>query len=157
MTPAFKIRLARAADAPALTDLVLQSKQSNGYDDAFMAACADELRVTPNQIAHGHFWLAEDGDPLGCVNLVLNSAKHEGQVESFFIAPEAKRKGIGRALWQVVFETAQNETVKRLTLDADPAAVSFYEAMGFRTFREVPSGSIAGRMLPQMELVLDTS
>ena len=148
------IRRAHSQDTPMLNELVLRSKQSNGYDDDFMAACADELRVTLEQIAQNHFWLAEDEALSGCVCLSMNDKDNEGTMKSFFIAPEARRQGIGRALWQVVLQAAQEHNLTRLTLDADPAAVPFYEAMGFATYREVPSGSIAGRMLPQMERLL---
>lgn len=155
MKAALNIRRARGKDAAALTNVILRSKQSNGYDDAFMAACADELSVTPEQIAADIFWMAEEDTPLGCVCLAIDATTQEGHIKTFFIAPEAKRKGIGRSLWQAALKSAVEHDLKRLTLDSDPAAVSFYEAMGFRTFCDVPSGSIVGRMLPQMELMLD--
>ena len=151
MSAAFKIRRAHSLDAPALTDVILRSKASNGYDAAFMAACADELSLTPQIIAKAPVWCADGPPLLGCVCLDVTNTT--GHIKSFFIAPEAQRKGVGRALWQVVMQHAQDHSLERLILDADPAAVPFYEAMGFETFREVPSGSIPGRMLPQMQRV----
>ena len=149
------LRLARPDEAEALTDLVMRSKQSNGYDDAFMAACADELRVTPARIAKGNFWVAEaKGKLRGCVTLDPNMATGEGTISTFFIDPDAKRQGVGRALWAEVQTAARSQGMSLLKLDADPAAVSFYQAMGFETVREVPSESIPGRVLPQMDLTL---
>ena len=149
------LRLAHPDEAAALTDLVMRSKQSNGYDDAFMAACADELRVTPARIAKGNFWVAEAGGKLrGCVTLDPDAATGQGTISTFFIDPDAKRQGVGRALWVEVQTAARSLGISLLKLDADPAAVSFYQAMGFQTVREVPSGSIPGRVLPQMELTL---
>ena len=142
-----RIRRAQAADAPALTRLVVASKASNGYDAAFMAACAAELAVTEADLARLDFWLAEEsGAPLGCVGLGA-----EGRIHSFFVDPDHKRRGIGRALWQVVLSAARGRGLARLTLDADPAAVPFYAALGFAVTGEVPSGSIPGRSLPRME------
>lgn len=146
-----KLRRARGEDAPALTTLTYLSKQSNGYDDAFMAACADELRVTPEDIAANHFLLAEEasGTPLGCACLTP-----EGEISSFFIHPDHKRQGIGRGLWQQLRETATSLNLTHLTLDADPDAVPFYRAMGFEVIGQTPSGSIPGRHLPKMALRL---
>ncbi len=149
------LRPARPDEAEALTDLVMRPKQSNGYDDAFMAACADELRVTPARIAAGNFWVAvAQGALRGCVTLDPDSATGQGTISTFFIDPDTKRQGVGRALWGEVQAAARSQGMSLLKLDADPAAVSFYQAMGFKTVREVPSGSIPGRVLPQMELAL---
>ena len=146
------IRRAQAEDAPALTALIIASKQSNGYDDAFMAACAEELRVTPEDIAEHDFWVATEDNPLGCVCLRYEDAV--GTINTFFIHPDHKRKGIGRALWQKVREIADAKDLTHLKLDADPAAVPFYEALGFVTVGEAPSGAIPGRLLPHMQLCL---
>ena len=52
------IRRARPVDAKALTVLCMRSKQSNGYDDAFMAACSDELTITPKRLLNEEYWVA---------------------------------------------------------------------------------------------------
>lgn len=150
MTDGFTLRRARSEDAHALTDLILRAKRANGYDDAFMAACADELAMTPPKIAHLHVWLAEHTSPLGCVALDVA----HGKIESFFIDPTAQRQGVGRALWQVAVQAARAESLSHLTLASDPDAVPFYEAMGFATIGETPSGSIPGRTLPLMRITL---
>jgi N-acetylglutamate synthase-like GNAT family acetyltransferase len=136
-----------------MSALVLRSKASNGYDEAFMAACVDELRVTPERLDQVHFLVAEEGEALlGCAG--LRPTNEGGEVTSFFIEPSAKRKGIGRGLWAALLETARKAGMARLALDADPEAVPFYEAMGFEVTGKVPSGSIPGRFLPRMEMGL---
>ena len=146
------IRRARAKDAPALTSLILASKQSNGYDDVFMAACADELSITPQDIAKQDIWVAMQEELMGCVCMIRDGAI--GTIRTFFIHPNHKRKGIGRALWEKVLEVAKSDNLTVFKLDADPAAVPFYQALGFVTVSEAPSGSIPGRMLPHMQLKL---
>ena len=148
-----KIRRALPQDAPALTALIMASKRSNGYDDAFMAACADELRARPADIENQSYWVAELGHLMGCV--CLNTDGKEGVINTFFIHPDHKRQGIGRALWDQVHQIANAQGLTLLKLDADPAAVPFYEAIGFKTVSQAPSGSIPGRMLPHMQLVLN--
>lgn len=149
------IRKARADEAEALTDLSMRSKQSNGYDDAFMAACRAELTVTPSSMAEDEYWVAETDGLCGCVCLIDNRDGVSGEVHAFFVDPAMKRRGIGRLLWDKVVERAKAKGLTMLHLDADPSAVPFYEAMGFVVGGEAPSGSIAGRMLPRVEIRLD--
>lgn len=151
------IRRARPEDAAAITALTLASKRSNGYDEAFMAACVEELSVSVEDISRDHYWVAENEGVLrGCVCLTVNAKAQTGVIESFFIDPASKRQGIGRLLWQAALEAAQKANLKHLTLDSDPAAVPFYEALGFEIIGQIPSGSIPGRTLPQMRRMVST-
>lgn len=155
--PDIRLRQARPGDEAALTDLSLRSKQSNGYDDAFMAACVEELTVTPERLAEGEYWIAEMGDDgamCGCVCLLPDPATRTGEVHAFFIEPAFKRKGIGRVLWHKLLERAKAQGLTMLHLDADPFAVPFYEAQGFRITGTSPSGSIPGREIPLMQIDL---
>lgn len=146
------VRLARDDEAEALTDLSLRSKQSNGYDDAFMAACREELTVTGERLAEGEYWVAESGGGLcGCACLLVEPDGRSGEVHAFFIDPAWQRRGVGRLIWQKLLERAKEKGLTELHLDADPAAVPFYESMGFRVVGESPSGSIPGRSLPLMK------
>lgn len=45
------IRPARPDEAAALSALALHAKAHWGYDEAFLAACRDDLTVTPGDIA----------------------------------------------------------------------------------------------------------
>jgi len=148
------IRPARVEDADLLTDLVLRSKQSNGYDDAFMAACVAELAVTPQVLEEEQYWVAEDDGLAGCAALLTDPSGKSGEVTAFFTDPARKRQGIGRKLWERFADAARSAGVKTLRLDADPAAVPFYQAIGFEVVGEVPSGSIPGRSLPHMTRTL---
>ncbi|MGI9508154.1 MAG: GNAT family N-acetyltransferase [Geminicoccaceae bacterium] len=148
-----EIRRARADEADLLTRLSMRSKQSNGYDDAFMEACRVELTVTAARMEEGEYWVAAADGILGCVCLV-DDGDGSGEVHAFFIDPDHQRRGIGRRLWQKVVERARILGIERLSLDADPGAVPFYEALGFVTVGAAPSGSITGRSLPRMHIVL---
>lgn len=149
-----EIRRARLDEAEILTDLSMRAKRSNGYDDAFMEACRAELTVTASRMEEGEYWVAEAGSIRGCVCLREADDGH-GEVHAFFIDPEFQRQGIGRLLWFKVIERARGLGIKTLCLDADPRAVTFYQAMGFVVVGEAPSGSIEGRVLPRMAVVLD--
>ena len=150
-----EIRRARAEDVDLLTELSIRSKRSNGYDEAFMAACREELTVTGQSLCDGEYWVAEGDDLCGCACLSADPDGRAGEIHAFFIDPDWQRRGIGRLLWRKLLERAQESGLVRLYLDADPAAVPFYEALGFEVTGDSPSGSIAGRTLPHMTLVLD--
>lgn len=147
------VRPARPGDAADLTTLAMLSKQSNGYDDAFMIACSDELRVTPSLLEAHEYWVADNcGTPCGFACLKADIKKGSGEITALFIHPAWQRRGIGRLLWRVVEQSARRKGLVALHLDADPEAEAFYRHLGFQTISRVPSGSIPGRTLPRMEI-----
>ena len=154
----YTIREARLEDREALTDLCMRSKQSNGYDDDFMAMCADELGVRDNWILDDHFWLAETGEgkPVGCIRLSVEEDGATGELETCFVDPDWKGRKLGRALFEALDRQARSLKLEKIGLDADPFAEPFYARMGFQTIGRSPSGSIPGRTLPRMELILTT-
>ena len=150
-----QFRRARPEDAEALSSLAFRSKASNGYDEAFMEACRAELTCSACTMAAGETWLAETGGELaGFIDVRLQDGAAE--VFAMFVEPGLKRNGLGRALWQQLETAARSLGADAVMMDADPAAVPFYEAMGCTVVGESPSGSIPGRMLPRMGKRLTT-
>ncbi|MBN9671585.1 GNAT family N-acetyltransferase [Roseibium aggregatum] len=156
MAAGYFIRPAKLEDIGALTDLCMRSKQSNGYDDDFMAQCAEELRVRESWVLEDDFWLAETegGKVVGCIRLSEDLSAGTGELETCFVDPHWQGARIGRTLFGRLHETARRHGLKRIGLDADPHAEAFYARMGFTTVGRSPSGSIPGRSLPRMELDL---
>jgi len=149
-----KIRRPLSDEVDLMTQLCLRSKKSVGYDDAFMAQCVDELTVTREKLRQGEFWVFVTDQIDGLVCLKVDLERREGEIESFFIAPESQNQGIGRSLWRKVLERAECLGLKRLHLDSEPLSVGFYEKLGFKIVGQTPSGSIPGRMLPLMEMTI---
>lgn len=151
------IERAKPEQAKALTDICLRSKKSNGYDDAFMAACREELTIKPEDLRAKHWWVALDTDSrdlCGLTCLAQSKQSGRGEVHSFFIDPQWQRRGVGQLLWEHLRDQAKQLGLYQLVLDADPNAVPFYQAMGFSISGEAASGSIPGRMLPEMTIDL---
>jgi GNAT superfamily N-acetyltransferase len=141
------IRPARADETDALTELAMRSKAHWGYDDEFLRACREELTIRTEHI--GRIDVVEvDGRLAGMVRLEQN------QLEDLFVEPALIGTGIGRALFDHVVARAAREGMSRLRIDADPNAEAFYLEMGAVRVGESPSGSIPGRMLPRLELVV---
>lgn len=151
------IRPAEVEDVDQLTDISIRSKQSNGYDDAFMDACRSELTVTVAHLCQGEYWVACDGDNIvGLASLYPDKDRISGVVHSFFVDPGWQGRGIGKLIWSKLLDRAGAFGLQSVRLDADPGAVPFYEAIGFEVVGDAPSGSIPGRRLPHMVLQLKT-
>ncbi|MEV8224976.1 GNAT family N-acetyltransferase [Streptomyces sp. NPDC079167] len=147
------LRPGRPGDAAALTALALRSKAHWGYDEAFMAACRDELTVRPGDTAGGRVVVAEEhGRVLGFTTLAGEPPR--GALAMMFVEPDTIGRGVGRLLFEHTVARARRLGFVRLTIDADPNAEPFYEAMGAVRIGATPSGSVPGRELPLLELRL---
>ncbi|MEV6672167.1 GNAT family N-acetyltransferase [Streptomyces sp. NPDC051162] len=145
------IRAARTDEAEILSELALRSKAYWGYDEAFMAACRDELTVSASAIA-GTAVAEQDGRILGFV--IVEGSPPSGVLDMLFVEPHAIGKGVGRALFAHATATAAEHGFGRLTIEADPHAEPFYLAMGATRVGTRPSGSLPGRALPLLAIAL---
>jgi GNAT superfamily N-acetyltransferase len=134
----------------------MRSKAHWGYDDAFMAACRDELTMQPSFIPRIDVAEADAGRVVGMVRLEppgpSGRLSGEGVLEDLFVEPDAIGTGVGRLLIEHVRERARAEGMTSLSIDADPNAEAFYLAMGAERAGETPSQSIPGRVLPLLRL-----
>jgi GNAT superfamily N-acetyltransferase len=126
----------------------MRSKAHWGYDDAFMAACRDELTMRADFVDRIDVAEDDDGAVVGMIRL-----EHE-ELEDVFVEPSAIGTGVGRALFDHACTRARAESMSILRVTADPNALGFYESMGFVRTGDEPSGSIPGRTLPRLELLL---
>ncbi|WP_175607618.1 GNAT family N-acetyltransferase [Peterkaempfera bronchialis] len=144
------IRAAQAGEAGLLSELAMCSKAYWGYDEAFMAACREELTLPTAEVTARRARVAEDGGAVVGFATLEGDAP-EGEVGLFFVAPEAMGRGVGRSLFRHLASDAAELGFRRLTIDSDPNAEPFYRAMGAVRIGSTPSGSIPGRMLPLLE------
>lgn len=143
----------RAGEAAAISALALRSKGHWGYDAAFLDACRDELTYTAGDCASGDMVVARvDGELAGFVTVAGTGP--EGELRSLFVDPPWIGLGIGRALLERGLALARERGMRRLLVGADPGAEPFYVHAGAQRIGEVPSGSIPGRLLPQLAFTL---
>ncbi|MEU3465473.1 GNAT family N-acetyltransferase [Streptomyces sp. NPDC006733] len=148
-----QIRAAQGTEADILSALALRSKAHWGYDAAFMAACVEELTMRADEITCRRTTVAEqDGRIVGFTT--LEGRPPTGVLGMMFVDPHAMGQGIGRLLFEHLRANARQLRFAQITIDADPQAEPFYRAMGAVRTGSIPSGSIAGRMLPQLLLAL---
>lgn len=136
-----------------LASLVLRSKAYWGYDANFMSACRDELTVAPEEVASRRVVVAEDGRRVVGV-ASLEGDPPAGELGLLFVEPDVIGGGVGRVLYHHVLSTARALGFTRLSIEADPNAVSFYRAMGARPAGIGPSRSVPGRELPVLAVDL---
>ncbi len=148
------IRRARPAEAGTITALVRRSKAYWGYDDDFMAAVQPDLTVTPDLIRDRHTHVCETSDGLvGCYDIAVG--KDAAELELFFVDPDHIGRGVGRQLWRHLVDHARRCGARRLRIESDPSAASFYQAMGAQLQGEVQSHHIPGRALPLLTYDLE--
>ncbi|TXL86629.1 GNAT family N-acetyltransferase [Streptomyces sp. IB2014 016-6] len=142
------IRPAQPEEATFLSDLAIRSKAHWGYDAEFLASCRGELTLNGEELAGRRTAVAErDGSVVGFTT--LEGEPPQGVLGMMFVDPDAIGQGIGRLLFTHAVEAAQALGFTQFTIDADPNAEPFYEAMGGVLASRVPSGSIPGRTLAQ--------
>lgn len=142
------LRPAQLNELPDLSALCVRSKAYWGYDDAFMAACMTELTLTPQDVADDAVIVMEDSSGLAGVAHVCwddNSC----YLDKLFVEPNCIGKGYGKLLYEWALGAARNLGAQELIIEADPDAAAFYTRMGAERAGDVPSGSIAGRVLPR--------
>ncbi|GGF44131.1 N-acetyltransferase [Marmoricola endophyticus] len=146
-----RVRPALPDEAPTLSALAFESKAHWGYSASFMESCRAELTVDPAACDGTRVVLAEDDE--GVTGFYrIGGTPEEGTLDDLFVAPGRMGRGLGRLLLAHAVRTARSLGMTSLFIDADPHAVGFYERAGAVHVGEVASGSISGRVLPQLRL-----
>jgi GNAT superfamily N-acetyltransferase len=148
------IRRARPSEAGLLSELALRSKGHWGYDADFLAACRDDLALSPDDIATSAVYVLHDGDVvLGYYRLLLQD-DGLAELDALFVEPAAIGQEVGKRLWRHAVATATTLGCTEIALQSDPQAEGFYLAMGAQRAGESESTVMPGRMLPLMRFRL---
>ena len=143
------IRAPDVSELPALSELCMRSKAVWGYDADFMAACLKELTFVPGDLVSSRIAVAARGESvLGVAQIRM--VGRDADLQKLFVEPLALRGGVGKALFDWAIDAARELGASRMIIEADPDAAPFYRSLGARDAGLVPSGSIAGRMLPKL-------
>jgi GNAT superfamily N-acetyltransferase len=147
------LRTAKPSEATTLSELALRSKAHWGYSDEFMAACKNELVITPEECASGLLVVAEQDHTLAGFYLLAGKPP-AGALDDLFVDPALISKGVGGKLFQAAAEHARELGYASLDIHSDPHAEAFYLHMGAKKIGERPSRSIPGRSLPLLRIEL---
>jgi GNAT superfamily N-acetyltransferase len=129
------VRAALAADADAAADVLRRSIRELCADDhrgdaATVAAWL--FNKTPDNlrrwIATGHVVVADDGGTLCGVAAIQPS----GEIALNYVAPEARFRGVSKALVAALEAWAVERGLERCTLRSTATARRFYASLGYR-------------------------
>ena len=130
-----RIRLAdNSTTLDAARALVRAHLELHSVEQASIQRVVDGL-PSPYIPPTGELWVAYDGDdPLGCAAF-QTIAPDTAELKRVFVRPEARRRGIARALTEHAIETIRARGYLRVRLGTQDTAIGaqrLYESMGFR-------------------------
>lgn len=131
-----EIRLADAADAEAISRLVIRSlRESNAGDYrpdhiAGLVAGFSAEGVSERMKGRTTFVAIQGGEIVGTASL------GDGRVHTVFINPDLQGRGIGAALMAQVEALAQTRAIPLLTVRSSITAEGFYQKLGYHPVRE---------------------
>ncbi|WP_125264448.1 GNAT family N-acetyltransferase [Streptomyces alboflavus] len=142
MTP-FTVRKAQAADAVALAHLRWRFKQEDepgprGEEEPFIRECTEWMRVrlagpwtawvaeADNEV-HGHVFL----NHVEKVPEPGTTADTLGYVTNFYVCPEYRGRGLGKALLEEVVRHGQQNRLDTLIVWPSERSASLYRRVGF--------------------------
>ncbi|HEY3333587.1 MAG TPA: GNAT family N-acetyltransferase [Candidatus Limnocylindrales bacterium] len=173
--PAPVLRVAVAADAPRIDDLMKQSVRAifpAFYDQTQTASAVVHIaHVDPMLLEDGTYFVLEaDGDVVACGGwsrrdkLFSGEAAQEGlarlldpttepaRVRAMFVRGDWTRRGLGTRILDACQDAARAEGFTRLSLMATLPGVLLYERWGFRPLRDVEITTPDGVRLACVEM-----
>lgn len=144
------LRVLLSADAAAFQTLRLQgllecptafASSHEEEVDRPIAAVADDLAPRADRAVLGAF---ERGCLVGVVGMqreAFRKLAHKAMLWGMFVAPDARRSGVGRQLLASALDHAQRLGVSRVTLCVNAnnvAALALYRSLGFEAFGREP-------------------
>ena len=155
------IRPAYKEEARILTELSFASKGYWNYPASYFEIWKDELTIGAGYIEKndvyvcirettiaGYYALVELENDVVISGITINRGHW---LEHMFVRPKYIGGGIGTELFGHLRKRCEGLSIKRLGILADPNSKGFYEKMGCRYRREIPS-TIQNRTTPFLTL-----
>lgn len=138
------VRRATADDAPALAGLrwLWHTTEEQDGTDADRAAylAGFSAWLIDHGSTHLPFLAEVEGRPAGMAWLMLAARvpsparrdRRTGDVQSVFVVPDLRNRGVGAALLKAILAEAHERRLERVTVHSGTRAVPFYRRAGFR-------------------------
>jgi GNAT superfamily N-acetyltransferase len=139
VNPSYRFRPARPDDVSAVHRVhseAIQAGAAGHYAQEIIDVWAGAFNPEnfPRNIERMAFYVAESRE--GGIDGFLAIDLETGEVDSVYVAPWGKGRGLGSALMALAEEVARDRGVSDLWLDASLNAVPFYERHGWRAVRD---------------------
>ena len=116
---------------------------------AQLAAHPDAIELPVEEITAGLVRVAEQDGVLAGFAVLLERSEGACELDGLFVEPDRMRGGVGRRLVEDAERIARERGARRIDVVANPQAVAFYEAVGFR-----PAGEAQTRFGPAPRMSL---
>jgi GNAT superfamily N-acetyltransferase len=136
MNRSLTIRKAARGDQRGLEDV--QRAASLAYEEyrAALLAHPDAIAVPVEQIDAGDVVLAERDVAIVGFAAIVVRADGDTDLDAIFVLPELWKQGIGRVLLDEIENVARARGARTMHVVANPNALSFYVACGYRVSGE---------------------
>ena len=123
------IREAMSSEASILSQLAFESKSYWHYDEEYLLAAREHIKITTSDIEQDYVYLYEDDQgPLGFYH--FRNSQEEPELIWFFVHPRSIGTGIGKILWTHLLDIVRGLEIKQFIIKSDPNAESFYVKYG---------------------------
>ena len=132
------IRIAHPDDRLNLSDIKRRASLATESGDMLQRLLEDPslTEIEEEPLANNEVIVAEHGDTIvGFASLTAHDG-NDAELDDLFVDPSHWRRGIGRALVYAAEREATAWDATRLHVVANPRAMAFYEAVGFKQVGE---------------------
>ena len=120
------------AERDALEELQRRASAHEPMYRAQLAAHPDAIELPAEQIAAGLVRVAEQNGVVVGFAVLLEPSGTACELDGLFVEPDRMRTGVGRRLIDDAKLIARERGAKRIEVVANPQAIAFYDAVGFR-------------------------
>lgn len=141
-------------------DSVLRSSYptllKNDYSKEVMETVVPVISgAQPKLVASGTYYIVEDaaGTPVGVGGWTPNPKQPEvADIRHLATHPAHTRRGVGRALMEHIYRTAEAAGIKRFDCTATLTAVPFYQSVGFKKIAPTAVEFVGGVLMGAMTM-----
>ncbi|MCE5291612.1 MAG: GNAT family N-acetyltransferase [Nocardiaceae bacterium] len=123
----FTIRAAQASDISQIRHVYRTSSLSN-YGEREVLLANPEYLVWRGDLSAGSICLVAERDS---TIIGFATVTADGELDDLFVAPECQRQGVATALIEQLVSEARESGIRRIEVDANPHALTFYRSAGF--------------------------
>ena len=134
----FRIQLCHPEDASSLAPLIAALAMEEGVEPAELDAIETVVGALLESGASDFLLATVEGRPVGCLQIAYRlstwQAAPYAYIEDFYLAPEARAKGIGSKMLDYALQRAEGQRADQIMLDvrvANRAAQRLYARFGF--------------------------
>ncbi|MEX1030722.1 MAG: GNAT family N-acetyltransferase [Paenibacillaceae bacterium] len=146
------IREALSSEASLLSQLAFESKSYWQYDQEYLVAAREQIKITYSDIEQDYVYLYEDEQGISGFYHFMN-IQCDPELVWFFVHPKSIGTGIGKILWNHLLELIRNLEINEFMIKSDPNAESFYIKHGATRIGWKPSSVKGDMKLPLLKYI----